>query len=137
MRPITRLLILLGLIFGLYHYLSLVRSNDAMQQAAIVQAYHFAMQRAHRDEERRQLALGEAMPNIPPTAEELEGTAIRRLTYELGGAMHIELNARSGRDGGVLVYLPLMRDGEITAWTCVTRDYPDIAGFLPACRYLE
>ncbi len=137
MRPITRLLILLGLILGLYEFLSLVRSNDAMQQSAIVQSYHYAVQLARMNEERRQLALDDPPPNIPPTTEALQGTAIRSLTYGLGGAMLIELNARSGRDGGVLVYLPVMKDGEIRAWTCVTRDYPEIASFLPACRYME
>jgi hypothetical protein len=136
-RPITRLLILLGLILGLNEFLSLVRSNDAMQQAAIVQAYQYAVQLARMNEERRHLGLGDPPPNIPPTAEALKGTAIRSLTYERGGAMHIELNAQSGRDGGVLVYLPVMKDGEIRAWTCVTRDYPEITSILPACGYME
>ena len=136
MRPLTRLLILLGLVFGLYHYLSLVRSNDAMHKTAVVQAYHFAVQLARSNAERQQHTLGDPLFISPPTAAELQGTAIRSLNYARGGAMHIELDAKSGRDGGVLVYLPLMENGAITGWSCITRDYPSINSFLPACQYL-
>ena len=137
MRPLSRLLILLGLVFGLYHYLSLVRSNDIMQKTAIVQAYHFTVQLARRNEERRQLALSDPVLITPPSADELRGTPIRSLNYGRGGAMHVELDARSGRDGGFLVYLPLVDNGTITGWSCITRDYPSISSFLPECRYLD
>ena len=137
MRPITRLLILLAFVFGLYHYLSLRQANLAVHRTAIVQAYHFAVQLARRNEERATLSLGDPFYVTPPSAEALRGTAIRSLSYEQGGAMRIELDARSGRDGGVIVYLPLIENGVIERWTCVTPDYPDIASYLPACRYME
>jgi hypothetical protein len=139
MRPITRMVILIVLIIGLYEFFSLILGNDALHKTAIVQAYTVAVRLAHRNEEEQTLAqaLGNSVHNILPTSEELEGTAIRRLSYEQGGAIHIELDARSGVDGGVLVYLPLVRNGKIAEWACVTHDYPTIESFLPACRYME
>lgn len=139
MRPLSYLLLLLAFAFGLNHYLSLRQANSVMHQAAIIQAYHFARQLAMQNEERAALgmSLGEPLAGRTLTAEALQGSTIKRLSYEPGGAMRLELDARSGRDGGVLVYLPLMENGRIARWTCVTPDYPDIASFLPACRYME
>ncbi len=139
MRPVTRLLILLVLIVGLYEFFSLMWGNDALHKAAITQAYHFTVQLARRNDEKGQLglAMGSALHNVLPTDEELQGTAIRHLTYAQGGAIRIELDARSGVDGGVLFYLPLMKNGSISEWTCMTRDYPTIERFLPACHYVE
>lgn len=137
MRPISSLLILLAFIIGLYHYLSLRQANIVVQRAAIVQAYQYVVQLTRQNEVRSALSLGDPTYQIPPTAEELRGTSIKRLSYEGGGAMRLELDARSGHDGGVIVYLPLVRDGRIERWTCITPDYPDIADFLPACRYME
>jgi hypothetical protein len=139
MRPITRMVILIVLIGGLYEFLSLLRGNDVLHRTAIAQAYAFAVQLAHRNEEQQQMAqaLGSGARNLLPTAEELAGTAIRNLSYQQGGAIRIELDARSGVDGGVLVYLPLVRNGRVYEWTCVTHDYPDIGSFLPACRFMK
>ncbi len=136
MRPISYLLILLAFIFGLNHYFSLRQANSAMHQAAIAQAYHYVVQLAKQNELRTALHLSDPLSHRPPTPEELKGTAIKRLSYEQGGAIRLELDARSGHDGGVIVYLPLMENGSIASWTCVTRDYPHIASFLPACRYM-
>jgi len=139
MRPITRLLILLLFILVLNEFLSLIRGNDALHKTAITQAYYFAVQLARRNEEKRELALamGGNIDNLMPSTEDLQNTAIRNLSYERGGAIHIELNASSGVDGGVLVYLPLMKNGRIAEWTCITHDYPSIRSFLPACQYIE
>lgn len=139
MRPATRLLILLVLIVGLYEFFSLMWGNDALHKTAITQAYRFAVQLARRNEENRQLdlAMGSAPHSALPTDEELQGTPIRHMTYAQGGAIRIELDARSGVDGGVLFYLPLMQNGNISEWTCMTRDYPAIERFLPACHYVE
>ncbi len=133
------MVILIVLIIGLYEFFSLILGNDALHKTAIAQAYTLAVRLAHRNEEEQRLAqvLGSSVHNILPSREELEGTAIRRLSYEQGGAIRIELDARSGVDGGVLVYLPLVRNGEIAEWTCITHDYPTIESFLPACRYME
>ena len=137
MRPLSYFLIAIGLAFGLNHYLSLRQANNAMHQVSIVQAYHYAVQLAKRNEVREAIHLSDPLSNRPPPAAELEATGIKQLSYEPGGAIRIVLDARSGRDGGVIVYLPLMENGNIVRWTCVTPDYPGIAKFLPDCRYME
>lgn len=137
MRPLSWFLILLAFAYGLNQYFSVRQANLVIKQASITQAYHFAVQLARQDEVENALGLGDPRHKAPPTAEQLQGTAIRQLSYEQGGAIRLELNARSGLDGGVIVYLPLMENGRVTHWTCVTPDYPDIASYLPACRYVE
>lgn len=137
MRPISWLLILLAFAYGLNQYLSVRQANLVMQRVSITQAYHFVAQLARQDEVDNALGLGDPQLRASPTAEQLQGTAIRQLSYEQGGAIRLELDARSGIDGGVIVYLPLMENGRVARWTCITPDYPDIASFLPACRYME
>lgn len=137
MRPLSWFLILLAFVYGLNQYLSVRQANNAIQHTSIIHAYHFVVQLERQNEVDSILGLSDQRLKVPPTAEELAGTAIRRLSYGQGGAIRLELDARSGVDGGVIVYLPLMENGQVARWTCVTPDYPDIASFLPACRYME
>jgi hypothetical protein len=138
MRPISRFLIIVILLLGSYEFFSVVMSTDAIHKKHLINAYRIVVELGRINKERLQiaLALGNRHYNPSPRPELMQGSAVRNLSFEQSGAIRAELDERTGVDGGVLYYLPLMKNGEISEWTCVTHDYPDIGSFLPQCEYI-
>ncbi|MBS0213974.1 MAG: pilin [Proteobacteria bacterium] len=73
---------------------------------------------------------------LPPPSE-YRGDTLRSASIGADGAITLEFDASSGRDGGRIVLVPDLThvDAMGVQWHCQSPDYPRIHDVLPACRY--
>ncbi|HUD42980.1 MAG TPA: pilin [Dokdonella sp.] len=70
-------------------------------------------------------------------AQAYRGRSLRALSVGPGGRIELVFDALSGRDGGVIAFVPdLAAAGAVgVIWRCTTADYPRIVRTLPSCEY--
>lgn len=70
-------------------------------------------------------------------AQAYRGRSLRALSVREGGRIELSFDALSGRDGGVIAFVP--DPGAAAAvgvvWRCTTTDYPRILRTIPSCEY--
>jgi hypothetical protein len=98
----------------------------AAAKVAITESYH-TMGR---------MPLDNAAAGLPEPAA-YRGRSLRSLSIGSGGRIVLEFDALSGKDGGVIDFVPDLAGIEAMGvqWRCTTRDYAWIARALPSCEY--
>ena len=70
-------------------------------------------------------------------AQAYRGRSLRALSVGEGGRIDLSFDALSGRDGGIIAFVP--DSGAAAAvgvvWRCTTADYPRIVRAVPSCEY--
>ncbi|MBS0194817.1 MAG: pilin [Proteobacteria bacterium] len=72
-----------------------------------------------------------------PAPQEYRGDTLRSASIGADGAITLEFDASSGRDGGRIVLIPDLAHVAAMGvqWHCRTPDYPQIRAALPGCAY--
>lgn len=72
-----------------------------------------------------------------PEPPAYRGRSLRALSIGAGGRIVLEFDALSGKDGGVIAFVPDLAGIEAMGvqWRCITTDYAWIARALPSCEY--
>lgn len=98
----------------------------AAAKVAITESYH-TMGR---------MPLDNAAAGLPAPAA-YRGRSLRSLSIGDGGRILLEFDALSGKDGGVIAFVPDLAGIEAMGvqWRCATSDYAWIARALPSCEY--
>lgn len=70
-------------------------------------------------------------------AQAYRGRSLRTLSVGEGGRIELSFDALSGRDGGVIAFVPDPGAAEAVGvvWRCTTADYPRIVRIMPSCEY--
>lgn len=73
-----------------------------------------------------------------PEPSKYRGRSLRSLTLGEAGHIMLEFDALSGRDGGIIEFVPDLGGTEAMGvqWHCTTRDFPQIVRALPSCDYV-
>lgn len=70
-------------------------------------------------------------------AQAYRGRSLQALSIVEGGRLELRFDALSGRDGGVIAFVPELGavDAVGVIWRCTTADYPRIVRAIPSCEY--
>lgn len=70
-------------------------------------------------------------------AQAYRGRSLRALSVGQGGRIELSFDALSGRDGGVIAFVPDLGAAEAVGviWRCTTADYSRIVRTVPSCEY--
>ncbi len=73
-----------------------------------------------------------------PAPDKYRGHSLLSLSIGDGGRIVLAFDALSGRDGGIIEFIPDLGGTEAMGvqWHCATGDFPQIVRALPSCEYL-
>lgn len=73
-----------------------------------------------------------------PAPDQYRGKSLRSATLQADGSIELVFDAKSGVDGGRVVFLPDTSHAEAMGlqWHCRTSDYPLIGQVVPGCEYV-